>query len=371
VLRRYHRYWVAIAFLFLAAPLSIGVFFPSRTERSPDELRPLAPWPNLPTWTSNGWRTVPRAFDAYLNDHFGLRDFLVHAQALLTHLWLQSDSQFVFIGHDGWLFYRPDEMIQQSAGLLDRKSRVDETANVIAHVSKILKERGIKLIFASPPNSSTIYSEFLPGWARHKEGQTEYDLILGELMSLGVQAVDLRPALKAARSIGETYDKYDTHWTARGAIAGFNTIAATFHSDWQIDPTNFLSTPILTSGGGLARLLGLKDDLSVPTQILVMDSGNTEELSEDSVFPTFTSTLNRARGPTIMIVGDSFTQKLFPPLVLPHAKRVVWTHHRFCAFDWKWIETFQPDEIWWMPTERLMLCDHGRSPLGMPNGQFR
>jgi hypothetical protein len=28
------------------------------------------------------------------------------------------------------------------------------------------------------------------------------------------------------------------------------------------------------------------------------------------------------------------------------------------------IERFHPDEIWWMPNERILICDPGAEPIG-------
>ena len=49
-------------------------------------------------------------------------------------------------------------------------------------------------------------------------------------------------------------------------------------------------------------------------------------------------------------------------------RRFAWTHHQFCAFDWKWIDQFHPDEVWWMPTERYIVCTPGLHPKDMPIG---
>jgi alginate O-acetyltransferase complex protein AlgJ len=65
--------------------------------------------------------------------------------------------------------------------------------------------------------------------------------------------------------------------------------------------------------------------------------------------------LSGGPGPTIMVIGDSFTE-LFPAMLLQHAGRVVWINHRRCGFDRKWIDVYRPDEVWWMPTERFLTC---------------
>ena len=55
-------------------------------------------------------------------------------------------------------------------------------------------------------------------------------------------------------------------------------------------------------------------------------------------------------------------------MLLQHAGRVIHLHHRWCGFDWKWIVQFHPDEVWWMPTERYLVCRETR-PYGFPSRQ--
>ena len=85
-------------------------------------------------------------------------------------------------------------------------------------------------------------------------------------------------------------------------------------------------------------------------------------------FASYVATSDR-QGETIMIVGDSFTQYYFAPMLLTHVRRVVWQHHKFCGFDWKLIDRFQPDEVWWMPTEREFLCGPNVRPEGFSTAQ--
>ena len=68
----------------------------------------------------------------------------------------------------------------------------------------------------------------------------------------------------------------------------------------------------------------------------------------------------------ILILGDSFTSGDLPPLILQHASRVVWMSHLLCGFDWNEVEQYRPDEVWWMPTERFLVCLTGRKPKGLP-----
>ena len=78
-------------------------------------------------------------------------------------------------------------------------------------------------------------------------------------------------------------------------------------------------------------------------------------------FSDYVATFDRA-GPTIMVLGDSFTGGYFDRMLALHAGRVIWLEHRRCGFDWKAIDRFHPDEVWWMPNERFLICDPGVEP---------
>lgn len=370
MLRRHRRFWIVLTSALLLAPLTVGILAPDG-DLAAVEWRVGAPFPEFPRAVAD-WLGFTRRLDAYLRDHFGLRHAMIRGHATLVHRWLASGNGHVLVGRDGWLFFRPAAMLQQSAGLRVRTTRLAETANVLASVRAALAARGTRLIVSFPPNSATIYPEFLPQWAQNPARRTEYDVMLDALAARGVEAVDLRPPLRAAKREGAIYFAHDTHWTARGALAGFNAIAAAAGREgWRLDPGQALGPPVRQGGGDLARMLGLSEDLSEEAQWLTLPTGR-EELSvppppqAEHKFPTVSLASNLAAGLSVMVIGDSFTYGLFPALALAHASRVIFTPHQHCGFDWKWIEKFNPDEVWWMPTERVFLCKEGARPKGMP-----
>ena len=67
-----------------------------------------------------------------------------------------------------------------------------------------------------------------------------------------------------------------------------------------------------------------------------------------------------------MIIGNSFTTIEFARMLLEHVGRVVWIDHQHCRFDRKVIDRFHPDEVWWMPNERFLICDPGAELVGSP-----
>ena len=359
MLRQYRRYFAVLSFLLLATPLVVGLVAPDSPASILKEGRRLAPAPAAPESLA-AWAALPGRIDAFLKDRFGLRHAMIRAHKDLTRPLIAKGNSSVLIGRDERMFYQGDEMVRQSAGMILRDRDVSNAADMAAAMCDALRRRGIKFLVAVPPNSSTIYQDDLPLWAQRGGRRTEYDLFLADLAARGVKAVDLRPALDAARKQGKAYRMNDSHWTPRGALAGFDAIVeADGHSDWRIDPATALGAPVIVKGGDVARFLGIDENVSEEVEPLTLPDGKKQSLSADSLNYVENSP---NPGPTIMVIGDSFTMDLFAPMLLQHAGRVIWLHHEYCGFDWKWIDKLRPDEVWWAPVERFLVCRPGRRP---------
>jgi alginate O-acetyltransferase complex protein AlgJ len=361
MLSRHRRYFALMTFLLLATPLIVGIVRPDSPELILKEGRLLASAPEAPR-SLEALSAFPGQADAYLKDHFGLRQTMIRTHRDLSHPVLYGNES-VLIGRDGRMFYLGRDMVRQSAGLVLRDRMVADAANMLAEMRDALARRGVGFVVAVPPNSSTIYQDDLPLWAQNQGRKTEYDLFLADLAARGVKAVDLRPVMKSARSDAEAYLMHDSHWTARSAVLAFNAIAeADGHPGWRLDPTSSIGPPFERRGGDVARIIGVEDDVTETVQELALPSkGKTQNLSEGPM-PDYLLTSDRP-GPTIMVIGDSFTASYFPPMLVQHVGRAIWLNHRECGFDWNWIDKLQPNEVWWVPTERFLICDKGIRPL--------
>jgi alginate O-acetyltransferase complex protein AlgJ len=356
--RHHGPLWLVVVSTVLCLPLLVGLFAPDPDLIAQEETRRPAMAPEWPRSVA-AFLSWPAAADAWLRDHFGLRRALIHAHSLIAYRWLGSGTQSAVIGLDGWMFLRAQDTLSQSAGLVLREDQVVATADTIARLHTSLAARGIRFTVAIPPNTSTIYPDHLPIWARNDGRRTEYDAFLKALHARRVPIVDLRPPLREARATDDVYYHHDTHWRPRGALIAFNTMAvATGHADWRFDPETVLAAPVERVGGDLANMLGMPNDVTESNQYLALPEGRQETLA-DPPFRTFRATLTATDAPPrLMIIGDSFTADYFIPMVLARTDPVIWTASILCAFDAKWIDKFRPAEVWWMPTERQMLCSH-------------
>ena len=367
MLRQYRRYLALLTFGLLATPLVVGIVKPDSPKAILREGRYLAPAPKAPA-DGGDWLRLPKQVDAYLQDHFGLRQVLIRTHKDITRPLLGLGNNSVLVGRDGRMFYLGEESVRQSAGLLVRDQRVADAADMLVRMNEDLRTRGIHFLVAPPPNGATIYQDDLPHWAQNAGKPTEYDLLLAKLAAKGVPTVDLRPAVKSARAGGPVFYRHDTHWTFRGALAAYNAIVeADSHPEWRIEPSSALGPMNLRKGGDLARMLGVGDTVSEQAEDLTLPHGNKVLQSSDP-FGDFIETSDNP-GPTILILGNSFTGGYLPPMILQHAHRVIWMDHKSCGFDWSDVEKYRPDEVWWMPDERFLVCKPDLKPKGLPEGQ--
>ena len=306
---RYSRLSLLLIILLLATPLVVGLARPENAEHFRKEGRTAAPAPSVPR-SLDDLATLPKETDDYLDDRFGLREQMVRWYSNLTKRLLGEGNQQVLVGRHDRMFYLGDVSVQQSAGLVRRDARVAETIGFLIKMRDLLTERGIRLVVASPPNAATIYQDDLPRWARSNGRTTEYDLFVADLAARGIKAIDLRPIVWAARNRAPAYFLYDTHWTPRAAIAGFNgVVEADGHPEWRVDADAALAPLTQRHGGDLARMLGVSDDVAEPYQEAALPPMSKVELPAQP-FPSYVATRDKP-GETIMIIGELFHHVLF------------------------------------------------------------
>jgi hypothetical protein len=122
-------------------------------------------------------------------------------------------------------------------------------------------------------------------------------------------------------------------------------------------------------GGDLVRTLGLPPiDGREMFENLNLDPGVIESFGLDFTLggTYIAKPKSVANSFTLMVVGDSYVGVYFTPFIVANGVTAFWTHHDWCGFDWRWIERIRPEEVWWMPNERLFLCARGRQPANMP-----
>jgi hypothetical protein len=61
-------------------------------------------------------------------------------------------------------------------------------------------------------------------------------------------------------------------------------------------------------------------------------------------------------GPTVLVIGDSFTRGFWQDYFGLHAGKYIWMHHELCGFAASVVERYAPDIVILAPVERQMFC---------------
>jgi len=217
---------VCVAFvLFLCAPAIDFVARDGRVPSSFKENRRPAEFPRAPA-SAVDWSRWPAAFEAWHNDHFGLRaQFMRAHNALKIFVLRTSPSSRVVVGRDNWLFAATERSIEIWRGA-DPLSfdELEAWRRCLESRQRELKQRGIDYVFALAPSKAEIYPEYLPARFR-KAGPSRTDQLVAHLAThSSFQIVDLRPPILEEKRKDQggdfTYFSLGVHWNNRGAAAG-------------------------------------------------------------------------------------------------------------------------------------------------------
>lgn len=61
-------------------------------------------------------------------------------------------------------------------------------------------------------------------------------------------------------------------------------------------------------------------------------------------------------GPTVLVIGDSFTRGFWQDYFGLHAGKYIWMHHELCGFAVSVVEREAPDVVILATAERQMFC---------------
>jgi hypothetical protein len=189
--------------------------------------QPLGMWQTIVTAN----RAVLSAFSSFetaLEDQSGVGQLLrPPTQALLT-MWSGAGNERVYVGRDGWLFYRPDveyvtgrgfldESEQQrrvaAAGEYERRPHPDPRPAILAF-KRELERRGVTLIVMPTPVKPSVHPARLS--RRYDDSATvqnaSFDAFVRDLAQAGVLVFDPLPLIATGDDATSRYLATDTHW---------------------------------------------------------------------------------------------------------------------------------------------------------------
>lgn len=159
----------------------------------------------------------------YVNKGFFLRlDCITGWDRLCADVFHTSANDSVLLGPDGWLFF--GEAVNDISGanqLTD--DEIWASARSLYLMQEYAQSQGAKFIFTVPCGKYTLYPEHAPDFVTVAESSNR-ERLTAALREQGVNYADLYEAFTAADE--ELYWQWDSHWNARGAALGADTILA-------------------------------------------------------------------------------------------------------------------------------------------------
>lgn len=162
-------------------------------------------------------------FEEGLEKHsFLVRRILPRVQWVLTKF-LGLGNEKVFVGRDGWLYYRPD-VDYLGGAVFEPREHPELRSGKIGPIPALLRFRddlalrGIRLILLPVPVKPMIEPEHLAYWSP-ADGQIlqnpSYSLFEKELQGRGIEVMDLTTLFRQQKATTGVlqYLKRDTHWT--------------------------------------------------------------------------------------------------------------------------------------------------------------
>ncbi|NVO19143.1 MAG: hypothetical protein HXX13_05550 [Bacteroidetes bacterium] len=182
----------------------------------------------LPAFNLNYLDPFPLAYESYYNDQFAFRNQIIklYADINLNLFKISPFPDQVIIGKRGHLFLVPNELANYQRTNLLSQSDLDKLRSDFIHRKKYFEQKGIDYYVAVAPSKYTIYPEFLPGEVMKLDTVCRADQFIGVLKSIGIQVIDLRTSLRAAKDTvpGLLFLKTDNHWNELGAFIAYQDI---------------------------------------------------------------------------------------------------------------------------------------------------
>ena len=253
------------------------------------------------------------------NESFLGRMLRPPAQSVMSQ-WLGVGNERVYLGRDGWLFYRQDVEYVTRPGFLDRGQIERRIASApewtnppqpdprpaIAQMKRDLDARGITLIVMPTPLKPVVHPEMLvPRYASLNATlhNPSYDALVADLRREGVVVFDPSDTLAAGRRTGPQYLATDTHWRPEAMEAVVASLAELIMTlrvpvpggadhGYQVERLEVRSI------GDTARMLGLPDDSTLfPPEVVWL----RRILQPDR------SLWRPSRDASVLLLGDSFS----------------------------------------------------------------
>lgn len=204
-------------FLVLCLTPFVGLLLGFESAAGANEI--LAPAPRF------GPTVLNEAAD-YVADRFALRQHCISLWSLLNEKLLHTSAEKqVILGRDGFLYF--SDTLDDYTGVSLSDGELRQIAERLAAMQRELEAEGKQFVFTIAPNKNSLYPAWMPANIENRHETSNAVRLLPHLEACGVHYADLFTPLSAEL----LYYHTDTHWTARGAAIGADTLLAALGRD--------------------------------------------------------------------------------------------------------------------------------------------
>jgi alginate O-acetyltransferase complex protein AlgJ len=292
------------------------------------------------------------------------REWLISSYADLCVTLGNRVFDSALIGKDGWLFYTGANSMNDYQKTSPFSSQdVEEIQRKLDGFYDRLTAQGIKLLVVIPPNKNTIYPEYMPDEIAVIGKESRLDQLINYEQQHGkAKILDLRPALKAARSQHQIFYQKDTHWNNYGAFIAYQEIMKVLQG-WfpniKAHPLSDFRFVLKGKEGDIASNLVKSTNASenelVMEPLFQQNYTSRSWLEDKDSRGNLTTWSADSNLPRLLMYRDSFTIAL-QPFLSDHFSRAVYIFDR--PENETYVTTEKPDVVIIEVTERYLSLLH-------------
>ena len=332
------KLYVVFTAIVLAALLVPSVLMLCGFKNANRENRVLASMPKL--FDEGGLNLgFPAKFDKYVEDRFALREYLVTGFNTADIALLKDyNGTNAVIGREDHIFYA--ETVGDYLGINTLTGdQIDSIVRYLSDLQSELDSRGVSFAFMTAPNKATVYPECMPHYLKPTDNSRNIDLLADALKIAGVNYIDAKSLLLAAKESREVYYKHDSHWNNYGAMLVYNEIAGFFGLE-KHDPDVYETVKDRT--GDLHNFVYPSSDYLEERIIYPDFAGYRSKRPVNFDRDKIVETTSEVNGLSMVFYHDSFGRSLQP--ILSQGVGSLFMTSYF-PYDTKYIDEGDPDLV--------------------------
>ena len=270
----------------------------------------------------------PSDFEAYFNDHFKWRNYLIEAHNHFNYFFLKKSAlpNEVVMGKNGWLFHADGTDLYRGKTQFTY-AELESIRKELLFRKEFVEQKGGKYYLIVIPQKQSLYSEFLPDHILKINEKSRTENLIDHIReSSDLAVINLTDTLKSIKQLTTLplFYKTDHHWNAYGAFLASQPILKRLKQDFpnldtlDLEEYNFefQNQP----GRITARMLKLEDHLKDQHPIIHYTGNITLDTLPNNYpvpegFPykdeyVLTIKSSNTEAPSMLMVRESFAVQL-------------------------------------------------------------